>query len=175
MSTYTDARDNNWSNRFSNPVSSKKAEEPGIPINKPGQPAQGLDPNNPKPEKPEGPAHEKTNLFKNWKSLEERDPTFKSMNMQMTDLAAKLRDKVRRGVMPMALAEKRLKEAMSDFQHNAGIDKDIQKQMQGEGLPSDIPAGPELQAEPDPANIPPEGPQVEPEKGTVIPNKEEGM
>lgn len=61
------------------------------------------------------PEHEKTSFFKQKKALRKENPVFdEGMNM-IEQVASQLGEQVKRGHMPKAIAEKKLRQALDDF------------------------------------------------------------
>ncbi|WPH64826.1 hypothetical protein [Vibrio phage vB_VpaP_SJSY21] len=128
MSLYEQSRDRNWANRFSSPVKAVPRDA-GLGVSKPsGQPKEQLESKNPMPEK-KVEDYEKNPFYQNWQKAMRSDPTFKRMNDEMMALTAGLREDVKRGEMPMHIAEKRIREAMEDQRYNAGVDREGYKKM----------------------------------------------
>ncbi|AUG88493.1 hypothetical protein PQC39_gp129 [Vibrio phage Vp_R1] len=123
MSLYEQSRDRNWANRFSSPVKAVPRDA-GLGVSKPtGQAKDQLGTGSPMPEKKKED-YESNPFYKSWQEAMGKDPTFKRMNDEMMALTAGLREDVKRGEMPMHIAEKRLREAMEDQRYNAGVDRE---------------------------------------------------
>jgi len=113
MSAYTDARDG------AKLRNNRKVDL--LPINKPSM-AIGATPAD-APALAERPKHENSRFFRTHKNAMDKDFTYKRTMAEMQPIVSALRKKVERGVLPMAVAEKRIQQALEDQRFNAGYDK----------------------------------------------------
>ncbi len=81
------------------------------------------------------PEHEKSSFFKQKKALRQSDPVFNDGMNMIEQVASQLGEQVKRGHMPKAIAEKKLRQALDDFakeQRGMNMAKARQEKMQQE-------------------------------------------